>query len=234
MPPADLSRGGPEERSGPIDDVDLAKLGIDAPNGDAVAADPPADPPVANLTVDESELEIGRRRRPACRAASCRPADLARGASPFSHPTVRPDPLRIAAVDGVRHSPAYQELHARFPVLDGREDLVDELLQLFTPRNLYAIHAILAKIDAELRDTPGAAVMKLALASCLLPASRLNGYPGRVASLRIIGGHVRQPASRHQREINVWQAFEGAYRQVARRHRPPDRPARRSLRRRLR
>ncbi len=209
----DLSRGGPEERSGPIDDVDLAKLGIDSPNGDAVAADPPVDPPVANLTVDESELEIGEGGGPPAVPLPVDPPTSLEERPRFAS-TVRPDPLRVAAVDGVRHSPAYQELHARFPVLDGREDLVDELLQLFTPRNLYAIHAILAKIDAELRDTPGAAVMKLALASCLLPASRLNGYPGRVASLRIIGGHVRQPASRHQREINVWQAFEEAYRQV--------------------
>ena len=56
--------------------------------------------------------------------------------------------------------------------------------------------------------------MRLALAMCLLPASRLNGYPGRVASLRISGGHVRQPASRHQRELNAWRAFEEAYRDV--------------------
>ena len=56
--------------------------------------------------------------------------------------------------------------------------------------------------------------MRLALAACLLPASRLNGYPGRVASLRIAGGHVRQPASRHQREVNVWRAFEASFADV--------------------
>ena len=56
--------------------------------------------------------------------------------------------------------------------------------------------------------------MRLALAACLLPASRLNGYPGRVASLRIAAGHVRQPASRHQREVNVWRAFEQAFADV--------------------
>src|SRR5690606_8986865 len=68
--------------------------------------------------------------------------------------------------------------------------------------------------DAEIRDAGTAAVFRLALAACLLPASRLNGYPGRVASLRITGGHVRQPASRHQREVNAWRAFEEAYRDV--------------------
>ncbi|MEO5987078.1 MAG: hypothetical protein ABIW50_01425 [Candidatus Limnocylindria bacterium] len=209
----DLSRGGPEERSGPIDDVDLAKLGIDPPDGAPPVDAPPSDSPAANLTTDEGDLEIGERGGPPPVPLPVDPPTSVEERPRFAS-TVRPDPLRVVAADGVRHSPAYQELHARFPVLDGREDLVDELLQLFTPRNLYAIHAILAKIDAELRDTPGAAVLKLALASCLLPASRLNGYPGRVASLRISGGHVRQPASRHQREINVWQAFEAAYRQV--------------------
>jgi len=91
---------------------------------------------------------------------------------------------------------------------------VEEILELYTPRNLYALHVIGGKIATELRDAPAATVMKLALAACLLPASRLNGYPGRVASLRITGGHLRQPASRHQREINVWRAFEDAYRDV--------------------
>jgi hypothetical protein len=96
-------------------------------------------------------------------------------------------------------------------VLDDRAELVDEVLDLFTPRNLYALQVVANKIDAEFRDAPAAAVMRLALAACLLPASRLNGYPGRVASLRIMNGHVRQPASRHQREVNVWRLFEAAY-----------------------
>src|SRR5918994_2173527 len=137
--------------------------------------------------------------------------------------TVRPEPVPVAAADGLRASPQYLELRARFPVLDGRDDLVEELLELFTPRNLYALHAIGAKIDSEIRDSGTAAVMRLALAACLLPASRLNGYPGRVASLRITGGHVRRPASRHQREVNVWRAFEQAYRDVRSAVRPlPD------------
>ena len=94
-----------------------------------------------------------------------------------------------------------QQLRDRFPILDGREELVDELLDLYTPRNLYALQTIANKIDAELAHRPIAALFRLALAACLLPASRLNGYPGRVASLRISGGHVRQPASRHHREV---------------------------------
>ena len=156
---------------------------------------------------DELDLAIGESGGPppAPRAVDP-PSPVADG--PRFASTVRPEPIPVAAAEGARHTPHYLELRARFPVLDDRDDLVDELLDLYTPRNLYALHAIGAKIDTELRDTPAAAVMKLALASCLLPASRLNGYPGRVASLRISAGHVRQPASRHQREVNVWRAFE--------------------------
>ena len=40
----------------------------------------------------------------------------------------------------------YLELLGRFPVLDGRDALVEEILGLFTPRNLYALHAIGAKM----------------------------------------------------------------------------------------
>ena len=110
----------------------------------------------------------------------------------------------------MRQSLHYQQLRDRFPVLDGRTELVDELLDLYTPRNLYALQTIANKIDAEFREPSLAAVFRVALAACLLPGSRLNGYPGRVASLRISGGHVRQPASRHQREVNVWRLFESA------------------------
>jgi hypothetical protein len=38
--------------------------------------------------------------------------------------------------------------------------------------------------------------------------SRLNGYPGRTAALRIRHGHVQQPNSRAWRERNPWLAFE--------------------------
>jgi hypothetical protein len=47
-----------------------------------------------------------------------------------------------------------------------------------------------------------------------LSISRLNGYPGRVASVRISGGHVRGSSSRQWRERNVWAAFEEGTRVV--------------------
>ena len=225
----DAAVGGPEERVASVDEVDLAKLGISRP-APADAEEPAADPdpvdeelPPAPVglsagTWDGEDLEpddlIGEPGGPPDPPPPAVDPPIGGRERPRFASTVHPDPVPVAAAEGVRLSPQYLELHARFPVLDGRDELVEELLDLFTPRNLYALHAIGAKIETELRDTGTAAAMKLALAACLLPASRLNGYPGRVASLRISGGHVRQPASRHQREVNVWRAFEQAFRDV--------------------
>ena len=142
------------------------------------------------------------------RAPTRRPVPRSRARDMRRRFTPNPAPP-TTAVD-MRRGLHYQQLRDRFPVLDGRSELLDELLELYTPRNLYALQTIANKIEAEFRDQPLAAIFRLALAACLLPASRLNGYPGRVASLRISGGHVRQPASRHQREVNVWRLFESA------------------------
>lgn len=227
-PACDAAIGGGEERSAPVDEVDLAKLGIDpkasaAPTAPGSPPEPMEDLPPAPLGLTEAlgpfsegiELgePLGEQGDPP--APARQPVDPPGAPErPRFASTVRPDPIPVAAAEGMRHSAHYLEVLGRFPVLDGRDELVTELVALYTPRNLYALHAIGAKIVSELRDTPAAAVMKLALAACLLPASRLNGYPGRVASLRISGGHVRQPASRNQREVNVWRAFEAAYRDV--------------------
>jgi hypothetical protein len=240
-PACDASLGGPEERVAAVDGIDLAKLGIEkdgeasepirivdlaaeelpaAPVGLTDGGDPPdvlaiealpADAPLDDASVDEGPL--GESGGPP--APTPIPIDPPTAMDdPRFASTVRPDPVPVAAADGVRLSPQYLELRARFPVLDGRDDLVEEILDLYTPRNLYALHAIGAKIESELHDPSVAACFRLALAACLLPASRLNGYPGRVASLRIAAGHVRQPASRHQREVNVWRAFETAFADV--------------------
>jgi len=214
----DAALGGAEERVAAVDAIDLAKLGIARDDAtDAGAADladeelPPAPVGLTAPEVDDPPLgEVGGPPPPPAPALDP-PAGA--GERPRFASTVRPEPVPVGA-GGIRLSPQYVELRARFPVLDGRDELVEELLDLYTPRNLYALHAIGTKIESELRDSGAVAAMKLALAACLLPASRLNGYPGRVASLRISGGHVRQPASRHQREVNVWRAFEEAFRDV--------------------
>jgi hypothetical protein len=216
--------GGPSERAAAVDDTDLAKLGLDPAEQGEMVADvaaevdeldeelPPAPIGLTALPEDEPLGETGGPPPPPALPPDP-PVNLEDG--PKFARTVRPEPVPVvAASEGLRQSPQYLELRSRFPVLDGRDELVEELLDLYTPRNLYALHAIGEKIESELRDAGVAAVMRLALAACLLPASRLNGYPGRVASLRITAGHVRRPASRHQREVNVWRAFEAAYRDV--------------------
>ncbi|HYM51999.1 MAG TPA: hypothetical protein VEW45_00775 [Candidatus Dormibacteraeota bacterium] len=226
-PSCDLSVGGPEERVAPVEDADLAKLGIERPAApepepaeDLADVEDDLPPAPVGLTGElepgaEEEEPLGEGGEPPppppvpVDAPTGPPADGPRYAS-----TVLPEPAQPLAATDVRRGLHYQQLRDRFPVLDGRNDLVEELLDLYTPRNLYALQTIANKIDAEFRDPALAAVFRLALAACLLPASRLNGYPGRVASLRISGGHVRQPASRYAREVNVWRLFEAAVRDV--------------------
>ncbi|HLE58053.1 MAG TPA: hypothetical protein VJA85_00235 [Candidatus Limnocylindria bacterium] len=214
-PSCEVQVGGPVDRVAPIDETDLAKLGIEHPP--APAAGLPAIDPAA----DEEELPpapVGLTGTPATDPEPDRPLGEAGGPPPpatdpparrFAS-TVRPDPAPPQAVADPRQAPHYQALRDRFPVLDGRSELVEELLDLYTPRNLYALQTIAAKIEMEFREPALASFFRLALAACLLPASRLNGYPGRVASLRISAGQVRQPASRHQREVNVWRLFEAS------------------------
>ncbi len=219
----DLAIGGAPERVAAVDAADLAKLGIDeAPAGEADdregAAEPHAEPTSVPDADDLPPAPVGLTAAPDAPIGEpggppppppIAPDPPVVRDEPRYASTVRPDPRPGGAGD-VRHGLAYGELRERFPILDGRDDLVDELLALYTPRNLHALQVIAAKIDSEIRDGPIANALRLALAACLLPASRLNGYPGRVASLRISGGHVRQPASRYQREVNVWRLFEAA------------------------
>ncbi len=105
-------------------------------------------------------------------------------------------------------------LRDRFPVLEGGESLADELLDLHTPRQLSALAAILERVEGDLRAAPIAAALRLSILHALGPASRLATSPGRVAPLRIAGGHVRLPGGAHWRERNPWLAFEDGVRLV--------------------
>ncbi len=147
-------QGGPELRSAPTDDNDVARV--------TTALD----------------------------------AEIARAAS-------APD------LDSVR-----REIRDRFPVLDGREGLADELVELQTPRQLVYLHAILQRIETDLRAPQVEAALRLALVEAILPASRLAGAQGRSASLRIAGARVRLPSQSEWRERNPWAAFEDGHRAV--------------------
>ncbi|HET9347212.1 MAG TPA: hypothetical protein VFO05_16085 [Candidatus Limnocylindrales bacterium] len=102
----------------------------------------------------------------------------------------------------------------RFPVVEGAEALVESLLDLHTPRQLIGLDAILERVEGDLRAAPIEAALRLALLHALLPASRLNGFPGRIATLRIQAGRVRPPGSGGWRERNPWLAFEDGMRLV--------------------
>jgi hypothetical protein len=109
---------------------------------------------------------------------------------------------------------ARASLRDRFPVVEGGDALVDGLLDLHTPRQLVGLEAILERVEGDLRAAPVEAALRLSVLHALLPASRLNGYPGRVGSLRIQGGRVRPPGSGQWRERNPWLAFEDGIRLV--------------------
>jgi len=102
----------------------------------------------------------------------------------------------------------------RFPAVDGAPDLVDELLDLHTPRQLLALTAIMERIEADLRAAPVLAALRLALLHALIPSSRLATGAGRGGALRVAGGHVRLPGTTQWRERNPWLAFEDGFRQV--------------------
>ena len=88
--------------------------------------------------------------------------------------------------------------------------LAEELLQLYTPRNLYALVNISMKIEVLFAASPLQQVLQLILLSCLDSCSKLAGAPlPRASTLRL------QPPQRFV-ERNVWSAFEEAYRAVRR------------------
>lgn len=122
------------------------------------------------------------------------------------------DLAKIAATDP--RGPAWRAVRDRFPTVDGEDVLVEQLLDLHSPRQLVGLQAILERIEGDLRSAPVEAAMRLALLHALLPASRLNGYPGRIANLRISGGRIRLPPGGQWRERNPWLAFEDGFRLV--------------------
>jgi hypothetical protein len=105
-----------------------------------------------------------------------------------------------------------EELRRRFPVRGtGAESLPDAILGLHSERQLGGLHAILARIDGDLRASQVTSALRLAFLHAVFPASRLNAYPGRATSIRIAGGRLRAPGSPAWRERNPWLAFEEGY-----------------------
>lgn len=111
-------------------------------------------------------------------------------------------------------STARDQLLGRFPVPTPDHPLPGELLDLYTPRALDAIAALLDRIEGDLRAPSIQAALRLALVHCILPASRLNAWQGRIGSPRVSGGHLRSAIPRQHRERDLWSLFEEGFRAV--------------------
>ncbi|HYI21800.1 MAG TPA: hypothetical protein VEX62_04105 [Candidatus Limnocylindrales bacterium] len=164
------------------------------------------------VVVEEYIWDVGAKApsRKVFRCSFCR--EQARAGESRTEPVDDQD-IRLATE--IEDKPAaWAILRSRFPILDPNQTLPDELLELYTPRSLVALEAIVTRLDNDLKAPSVDAGLKLGLVHGLLSASRLNGYPGRVAALRIRHGHVQQPTSRAWRERNPWFAFEEGCRVV--------------------
>ena len=107
-----------------------------------------------------------------------------------------------------------EEMRRRFPAPRPTHPLVDQLIDLHTPRQLLGLHAILTRIDADERVGALTAVLRRALLHAVLLASRQNVAHGKPAPLRISNGVLKVPPAREWRELNPWQAFEGGLKVV--------------------
>ncbi len=101
-----------------------------------------------------------------------------------------------------------ESMRRRFPAPRPTHPLVDQLIDLHTPRQLAGLHAILTRIDDEERPGAVTATLRLALLHAVILASRLNTSRGKPAPIRISNGSVKVPTTREWRERNPWLAFE--------------------------
>ena len=163
---------------------------------------------------DAEAKEPGEKQAPSRKHYRCPVCRGQRGGSEQRTAPLDDDDLRRAAETPEGADVARGRLWDRFPVVEGAEALVESLLDLHTPRQLIGLEAILERVEGDLRAAPIEAALRLALLHALLPASRLNGFPGRVATLRIQAGRVRPPGSGGWRERNPWLAFEDGIRLV--------------------
>lgn len=168
------------------------------------------------LIWERSADDPGAAPRPIRKHYRCVVCRDQRGGGEHRHAPPDDDDLaRARADDAMVGVEVYRrQLRDRFPVLEGGEGLIDQLLGLHTPRQLVGLAAILERIESDLRAAPVEAALRAALLHALHPASRLNAHPGRVATLRIHNGRMRQPSSAQWRERNPWLAFEDGYRLV--------------------
>jgi len=107
-----------------------------------------------------------------------------------------------------------EALRARFPVPDASHPLPADLLALYTPRTMDGLAAIVERIESDLRAPSIQAALRLAFVHLALPAGRLNSYPGRVGTLKVVNGRVKAPGGRQFRERDPWLLFEEGARAI--------------------
>ncbi len=110
--------------------------------------------------------------------------------------------------------PSRDRVIERFPVPHPEHELPDQLLDLYTARQLDAIVGVLDRIEGDLRAPGIEAALRLLLVGMLLPASKLNSFPGRVAQPRLVGGKLRPVGDRQWRERNPWLILEDGFRTI--------------------
>jgi hypothetical protein len=110
--------------------------------------------------------------------------------------------------------PSRDRVIERFPVPDPDHELPDQLLDLYTARQLDAVVGVIDRIEGDLRAPGIEAALRLLLVGMLLPASKLNSFPGRVAQPRLVGGKLRPVGDRQWRERNPWLLLEDGYRTI--------------------
>jgi hypothetical protein len=155
----------------------------------------------------------GQAARPIAKRYRCTVCRDQRGGGEQREGELDADDLDRATAD-VGAAAVRRELAERFPPIEGAPDLVDELLDLHSPRQLVGLAAIMARVEGDLRAAPVLAALRLAVLHAILPASRLTTSPNRTGSLRVAAGHVRLPGSSTWRERNPWVAFEDGFRMV--------------------
>src|SRR5450830_287712 len=107
-----------------------------------------------------------------------------------------------------------EAIRRRFPAPRPTHPLVDQLIDLHTPRQILGLNAILNRIDNEDRVGSITGALRLAFLHSVILASRLNTGHGRPAPLRISNGVLKRPAAHEWRELNPWQAFEAGLKLV--------------------
>jgi len=107
-----------------------------------------------------------------------------------------------------------EAIRRRFPAPRPTHPLVDQLIDLHTPRQILGLNAILNRIDNEDRVGSITGALRLAFLHSVILASRLNTGHGRPAPLRISNGVLKRPAAHEWRELNPWEAFEAGLKLV--------------------